>query len=126
MRSTHHLIRPAHLNQFGFLFGGQLLAWVDEDCWISASLSLPGCRFVTIGMESVEFKHRVSEGDILRIDCLRKQVGNTSVTFEVQVYSNSTASGAPIFSTDVSFVNVDEQGNKAPIPAAAKQCGGSL
>ena len=27
---THRLVLPEDLNQFGFLFGGRLLSWVDE------------------------------------------------------------------------------------------------
>ena len=50
---THRLVLPEDLNHFGFLFGGRLLAWVDEACWIAASLDYPNCLFVTIGMDKV-------------------------------------------------------------------------
>jgi hypothetical protein len=36
---THRLVLPANLNHYGFLFGGQLLAWIDEASWIAASAS---------------------------------------------------------------------------------------
>ena len=49
---THRLVLPEDLNQFGFLFGGRLLSWVDEASWIAASMDYPECQFVTIGMES--------------------------------------------------------------------------
>ena len=50
---THRLVRPKDLNQYGHLFGGRLLAWVDEDSWIAASLEFPGSRFVTMAMDEV-------------------------------------------------------------------------
>ena len=49
---TYRLVLPEDLNQFGYLFGGRLLSWIDEACWIAASLDHPECRFVTIGSSS--------------------------------------------------------------------------
>ena len=39
---NRRLVLPEHLNHFGFLFGGQLLRWVDGTAWIAASLDYPG------------------------------------------------------------------------------------
>ena len=113
---THRLVLPEHLNQFGFLFGGQLLAWVDEASWIAASLDYPHCQFVTIAMDKVEFRHSVREGSILTICSEKQRVGSSSVTYQVEVF-RGRASGEPaIFSTCVTFVNVNEDGSKVPIP----------
>jgi acyl-CoA hydrolase len=111
---THRLILPSDLNQYGFLFGGRLLAWVDEASWIAATLDFPGRRFVTVGMDRVEFRHSVREGTILAIRCARVRAGTTSVGYEVRVFDQNAA-GEPIFSTLVTFVNVDEHGRKQPL-----------
>jgi len=111
---THRLVLPADLNQYGSLFGGRLLAWVDEACWIAASLDYPHLQFVTVAMDTVEFRHGVREGTILRIHCERSREGNTSVTYRVEV-SDVKAHPGPIFSTNVSFVSVDDAGRKRPI-----------
>ncbi len=111
---THRLVLPADLNQYGFLFGGRLLAWVDEASWIAASLDYPHCQFVTVAMDRVEFRHGVREGTILRIRCDKEREGNTSVTYGVQVVDEKVAPG-PIFSTRVTFVSVDDTGRKRPI-----------
>lgn len=113
---THRLILPGDLNQFGYLFGGRLLAWVDEASWIAASLDFPEAKFVTIGMDRVEFHHPVREGTILRIQCLQVRKGTTSVTYEVMV-TDGRGDARPLFTTCVSFVSVDDQGNKLPLPA---------
>jgi len=112
---THRLILPGDLNQYGFLFGGRLLAWVDEASWIAASLDYPTCKFVTVGMDKVEFHHSVREGTILEIQCERSGAGTTSVTYSVQVRDGRGPS-IPIFSTRVTFVSVDESGKKLPLP----------
>lgn len=106
---------PGDLNQYGFLFGGKLLSWVDEACWIAASLDYPKLRFVTIGMNKVEFLHGVSEGVILEIDCNKSKVGNTSVSYQVSVCRASGENRDEIFSTCVSFVNVGADGKKKSI-----------
>ena len=112
---THRLVLPEDLNQFGFLFGGRLLSWVDEASWIAASLDYPDHRLVTIGMDKVEFRHSVREGTILSICSERTKVGTTSVTYEVKVFRGRSNVGEALFSTRISFVNVDEAGNKQPL-----------
>ena len=112
---THRLVLPEDLNHYGFLFGGRLLRWVDEASWIAASLDFPRCRFVTIGMDEVVFRHSVKEGTILSIRSKQQRLGTTSVTYEVTVRRGKVSDGDPIFTTRVTFVNVDEHGDKVVI-----------
>lgn len=112
---THRLVLPEDLNQFGYLFGGRLLRWIDEASWIAASLAYPKCRFVTIGMDKVEFRHSVREGTILSIASEECRRGDTSVTYEVRVRQGRDCSGEAIFTTRVTFVNLDEDGRKKTI-----------
>ena len=111
---THRLVLPGDLNHYGFLFGGRLLAWVDEASWIAASLDYPHCQFVTVAMDTVEFHHSVRDGTILRISCERVKEGNTSATYAVNVIDEK-AGPAFIFSTCVTFVSVDDAGRKRSI-----------
>ena len=112
---THRLVLTEDLNQFGFLFGGRLLSWVDEASWIAASLDFPDARFVTIGMDEVSFKHGVAAGDIIAIRSTVEKKGTTSVGYRVEVFRGKAPEGQVIFSTLVTFVNVGEDGKKAPI-----------
>ena len=111
---THRLVLPGDLNHYGFLFGGRLLAWIDEASWIAASLDYPHCQFVTVAMDTVEFHHSVRDGTILRISCALDREGTTSATYAVTVIDEK-AGAAPIFSTRVSFVSVDDTGQKRSI-----------
>lgn len=112
---THRLVMPGDLNQYGFLFGGKMLSWVDEACWIAASLDYPQSRFVTVGMDHVEFRHGVQEGVILEIECNKQKQGSTSVSYQVEVRQGGGKGNNTIFSTCVTFVNVDQRGNKLAI-----------
>lgn len=109
---NHKLVMPEHLNQYGFLFGGNLLKWIDELAWIAASQAYPDCRFVTVAMNRVEFKQSVREGSILRFTVDGLQPGNTSVTLTARVWKH----GEEIFSTEVTLVRIDELGKKTPLP----------
>jgi acyl-CoA hydrolase len=114
---NYKLVLPEHLNHYGYLFGGYLLQWVDEAAWICASLEYPSCRFVTVGMDKVEFRKSVRQGTILRFGVTKGKVGRTSVQYSVQVFSDSLRDGGgeEIFSTTITFVCLDEKGTKAAI-----------
>lgn len=112
---THRLVITEDLNQYGNLFGGRLLSWVDEASFIAATMEFPQCKFVTIGMDKVEFRHTVYNGAIIIIRSTRVKTGKTSVSYLVQVFKSQSAADHVIFETRVTFVNVDDEGNKKEI-----------
>jgi acyl-CoA hydrolase len=113
----YKIVLPADLNDYGSLFGGTLLKWVDEIAYIRVSLDFPGQHFVTIGLDHVEFRHPIRKGQILCFQCEKTKVGNTSVTYNVKVYRAryQTDSLDTLFENNITFVCVDQQGNKAKI-----------
>lgn len=116
---NHKLVLPGDLNHYGFLFGGNLLKWVDEYAWISASLDYPRAQFVTIAMDKVEFRKNIRNGTILKFIIERGRVGTTSVQYGVLVFrgNGDVCDNELLFSTNVTFVNVDGQGQKVKLPA---------
>jgi acyl-CoA hydrolase len=128
---TFTIVRTEYLNHHGYLFGGQLLLWVDEYAWLAAARENPGCRLVTRGMDRVEFHRSAPPGSILRFDIRETQRGTTSLHYTVDVYCDAPGSREEyqIFSTTVTFVNVDESGAKVPLcciegeaPATPSSC----
>jgi len=119
---TYTLVRPEHLNHHGFLFGGQMLKWVDELAWLCATRTYPKTTLVTVGMDKIHFHHRVVNGAILRfqIDVIRQ--GTTSITCSVNVYADAPGEVVEehVFDTLVTFVNISSDGNKSPVPPALK------
>ena len=114
---NHKLVLPEHLNQYGYLFGGNLLKWVDEIAWIAASLDYPGCNFVTIGLDKVEFRRSVKEGTILKFTTEKSRESTTSIQYFVRVYHGNSEGGREdlIFSTHVTYVRIDKAGRKIPL-----------
>lgn len=115
---SYKVVRPEHLNHFGYLFGGFLLMWVDEISWIAASRDYPGCSFVTVSMDKVEFRRGVRQGTVLRFAAAESDRGTTSVEYAVQVFADDLETGAeePIFSTHIRFVCLDSLGVKTALP----------
>ncbi|HYF47793.1 MAG TPA: acyl-CoA thioesterase [Planctomycetota bacterium] len=115
------LVRPEHLNHHGFLFGGRLLEWLDEQAYISAISHLkPEANLVTVAIDRVEFRFSVVQGSLLRFRSLPVHVGKTSLTVFTQVFRLRTSTagqassgtkeawGDEIFRAYVSFVCLDK------------------
>ncbi len=111
---NYKLVLPENLNHYGYLLGGYLLQWVDEVAWIAATLDYPGRRFVTVGMDKVEFHESILEGTILRFDVNRTREGTTSASYLVEVAKEGRAQGSA-FSTTVTMVRVNAEGAKTPL-----------
>jgi acyl-CoA hydrolase len=114
---TFCFVRPEHLNHQGFLFGGQLLKWIDEYAWLAAARDFPGSILVTRAMDNIQFRKRVSNGAILRFHLEPDNKGRTSVTYIAEVFASDQSSRNEdmVFSTHVIFVAVDEKGNKTDL-----------
>lgn len=113
----YKIVLPEHLNDYGFLFGGNLLKWVDEIAYIRVSLDLPEQKFVTVGLDKVKFRHQIMKGQILCFQCRQTRIGVTSVTYHVQVFGERYQRNQHevLFATQITFVCVNDEGNKTPI-----------
>lgn len=116
--TTYKLVMPENLNHYGFLYGGNLLKWVDEAAWMAASIDFPGCHMVTVGMDKVEFRKTARDGSILRFESHLAKKGRTSITYNVEVFRRGLheVGEEAIFSTAITFVRVDENGVKIALP----------
>lgn len=114
----YSIVRNEHLNQYDYLFGGIMLQWVDEYAYMAAVSEFPCVRFVTRAMDHVEFTRSVLNGSMLRFDVSLERLGRTSVSYKVQVYSRppQCAEELAVFSTVVTMVSVDAEGNKQELP----------
>jgi len=114
--SNYFLVRHKDLNHAGTLFGGTMMAWADELAYVAASLSYPGCAFVTKVFETFDFIRGAGHGAIVRIDARVVSKGRSSV--RVQVSGTWAVNGEAIFSTHAVMVNARD-GRPVPIPSPA-------
>lgn len=113
----HKLVLPGHLNHYGFLFGGYLLQWIDEVAYITATLDFPEHEFVTIAMDNVTFKKKITHGEVLKFDVRQKRLGTSSVEYLIQVFGETRRKqeDTVLFETSMTFVAIDQDGNKTAI-----------
>ena len=111
------LVRPEHLNHHGYLFGGVMLKWVDENTWMAATRDFPGSTLVTIAMNDIRFTQRVHNGSTLRFKSEQYKLGRTSVTYSVHVFAvePEAAEEYDVFNTQITFVRLNEQGRPCPL-----------
>ncbi|MCB9357956.1 MAG: acyl-CoA thioesterase [Calditrichaeota bacterium] len=96
----------------GTLFGGNMMAWVDEAAAIFAHEHTGERYMVTLKFGEFEFHHPVREGDIIHFFCLNPRIGRTSCSFEIEAI---TTHGTVVVKTSAVFVCVDQHGRPKPI-----------
>ena len=93
------------------LFGGNMLAWMDEAAALHARALTGESRMVTLRFGETLFKRQVKVGDIVEFHSERFNPGRSSVSFDIK----ATVNGELVFSTECTFVAVDEHGVKKAI-----------
>ena len=84
---TRKLVTHETLNPRGYLHGGELLKWIDEEGGIHAGLELNTSLIVTKKMSEIDFKFPVILGDVVEIGMETKQIGKSSCTLSCEVRS---------------------------------------
>jgi len=117
-----HPIKKSDLGFHGNLFGGKLLAWLDA---AGAAYAMEVCdspRMVTVKIDECVFKKSAKEGQLLKIYGKVLDIGNSSLTLELEARSHNVYSGTQsvILSTNIKFVRIDENGDPIPISDRVK------
>ena len=107
----------------GTLFGGLMLAWLDEAAVAFASELSDTPRMVTVSMDKVEFLKPVRPGQIIKIYGKLDSFGRTSCTVSMQArrYSVYNRTERVVCQTNIKFVRIDGDGEAIPIAEHVKQ-----
>ena len=81
---TRKWVKPEDLNPNGTLFGGKLLAWIDEELALYAIIQLENSRIVTKHMSEINFRSSAQQGDIVEIGIDVVKFGNSSLTLRCE------------------------------------------
>jgi acyl-CoA hydrolase len=111
--TKHFVVRPQDLNHAGTAFGGTMMAHADELAFIAATLTYPGCTFVTKVFREFNFIHGAVEGDIVQIEAEVLQKGRSSV--RVGVKASHAITHQELFQTEAVLVNA-RGGKSVTIP----------
>ena len=85
LTEQQYLIRPAHINHYGRLFGGELLKWIDELAGIVA-IRHCGATVTTAAIDNLQFQAPAYPGDMIVLRGYVTYVGKTSMEVRVDTY----------------------------------------
>ncbi|MGH7533995.1 MAG: acyl-CoA thioesterase [Gemmatimonadales bacterium] len=110
-------VMPHMQNVRGDLFGGELMALVDQAAAVAA-IRHAGGPAVTASIDRVDFRERIPVGAL--VTCLARvdYVGNSSMHISVEVYAERVSTGEKKLTNTahVIFVAIDEQGRPKRVP----------
>jgi acyl-CoA thioesterase YciA len=85
-------VKPEDLNPNGTLFGGRLLAWIDEEAAIYAMCQLKDKRVVTKFMSEINFVAAACHSDVIELGLETVGFGRTSMTMKCEARNKDTKS----------------------------------
>lgn len=112
-----HLILPPDTNHHETIFGGRVLAFIDEIAAISSMKHAQGA-VVTASIDSVDFLSSAKVGDVLELEAVVSSTGRSSMEVYVRVTSTNLITGEEKLTTEsyVTMVAVDENGKPVSVP----------
>jgi acyl-CoA thioesterase YciA len=114
---TSRLVKESDLGTHGNLFGGKLLAWLDEAAGVLAAEVAKSPRVVTAKFGEVTFTNKVKVNRIIKIYGEVINIGTSSITLNLEARRHNPYSGAQkvVAKNQIIFVRVDEDGDSEPI-----------
>ena len=111
------LILPPDANAYGTLFGGKLMAHIDD---VAAIAAVRHARksVVTASTDSVDFLQPVKVGETISVEGFVSHVHNTSMEVFVKVEKEGlmSAEKSVCATAFLTFVALDEDGKPTPVP----------
>ena len=110
-------VMPHMQNVRGDLFGGELMALVDQAAAVAA-IRHAGGPAVTASIDRVDFRERIPVGSLVSCLATVDFVGNSSMDIAVEVYAETVSTGEKrhTHSAHVVFVAIDENGKPRRVP----------
>jgi len=110
---TRKWVKPEDLNANGTLFGGRLLAWIDEEAALYSIVQLENKRIVTKYVSEINFISAPVQGDVVEIGIEVVKFGKSSLTLKSEVRNMMTRETI-LMVDNIIMVNLDESGNPSP------------
>ncbi len=106
---------PADTNQYGTIFGGVILSYIDQAGFVEARRHGVH-RWVTAAMDRVDFKAPVHVGDVVTFFATTVRMGTKSVTVRIEVVAERYDSGVCVQVTSAEMIMVSVGRDGKPIP----------
>ena len=105
------------------MFGGNIMALIDEASAAYAAQICDTPRIVTIKIDSLIFEKPVKSGNIIKVYGEVKEFGKTSVTLYIEMRKHNVYTGKQdvVTHTHIKFVRIDDEGNPLAISERVKK-----
>ncbi|WP_182200803.1 acyl-CoA thioesterase [Paraliobacillus salinarum] len=115
VKNSHVL--PSDTNGHGTLFGGQLMAYIDDIAAISATRHARKL-VVTASIDSVDFLHPVKEGDTICLEAFVTYAHRTSMEVFVKAVTENLLTGERKVCANafITMVAIDENSQPTTVP----------
>ncbi len=118
-----HFVKKSEVGYHGNLFGGIMLAWLDEAAAAFAAQVADTPRMVTKHIAALTFQKPVRPGQIIKIYGEVDRIGKTSLTLNMEARRHSVYNGTQrtTVNTKMTFVRIDGDGEAIPISEKVRQ-----
>jgi acyl-CoA hydrolase len=116
------LVLPPDTNHMGTIFGGTILAYIDEIAAISA-MKHSKMVVVTASIDTVNFLSSAKVGDILTLEAFVISTGRTSMEVYVKVECENLKTRSRTLTTTsiLTMVAIDDDGAPSEVPGVIPQ-----
>ncbi|MCC6634199.1 MAG: acyl-CoA thioesterase [Chitinophagaceae bacterium] len=114
---TKKIVMAKDIGIHGNLFGGILMAWIDEAAAAYATEYCHTPNMVTVHVDAFTFKKPLKAGQHIRIYACVKELGRTSITLKLEAYKYNLYSREEtlVCNTNATFVRIDDDGTPTAI-----------
>ncbi|MDY0395193.1 acyl-CoA thioesterase [Virgibacillus halophilus] len=111
------LVLPPDTNHLGTIFGGKVLAYIDEIAALTA-MKHSNSYVVTASIDSVDFLSPAKAGDSLTLESYVTYTGTSSMEVYVRVTAMDLIKHEEKLTTEsfLTMVAVDQEGKPIPVP----------
>jgi acyl-CoA thioesterase YciA len=114
---TTYICKASDIGVHDNMFGGTILAIIDDAAASYASQICDTQRVVTVKIDELIFKKPVKSGNIIKVYGEVVEFGNTSITIYMEVRKHNVYTGEQevVTHTKMKFVRIDDEGKPLPI-----------
>ena len=108
-----YICKASDIGVHGNLFGGHMMALIDEAAAVYSAQICDTPRMVTIKIAELIFKQPVKVNNIIKFYGRVEKFGNTSVTMYIEARKHNVYTGVQevVTQTSITFVRIDDEGN---------------
>lgn len=116
------LVLPPDTNHLDTIFGGKVLAYIDEIAALTA-MKHSSSAVVTASIDSVDFLSSAKVGDSLTLEAYVTYTGTSSMEVYVKVTAHDLIKNKVTLTTEsfLTMVAVNKQGKPVPVPKVSPQ-----